>query len=106
MPSTIEALIIIALVTTPGYICGKLVGRVSAFEQGKSDLIVLIQSVVWGTVVQIALSWRTVDIVRWYRNDELHEHPIQPFAWGAVSIIVAPRCRRCWARTSHQGSMH
>lgn len=56
MPTTIEALVIIALVISSGYVFAKLAGDVIAFGSEQSDLHFLLPTITYGTIIHIVMS--------------------------------------------------
>lgn len=90
MPTTIEALIIIALVLSPGFVFARIASGVIAFAREPGDLRFLLPTITCGTFVHIVLSWWTVRIADVYRDDALGDHPFQVVSWGFVLVFAAP----------------
>lgn len=90
MPTTIEALIIIALVLSPGFVFARVASGVIAFAREPGDVRFLLPTITCGTFVHIVLSWWTVRIVEFYRDDALGDHPLQVVFWGFVLVFAAP----------------
>jgi hypothetical protein len=90
MPTTIQALVIIALVISPGYVFAKLAGGVIAFAREPGDLRFLLPTITCGTVVHIVLSPWTFHIVDLYNAKNLTDHPFELVMWGIALIFVVP----------------
>jgi hypothetical protein len=90
MPTTIEALVIVALVLLPGFVLARVAGGVIAFAREPGDMRFLLPTITCGTFVHIALSWRTVQIVDHYGDGTLSNHSWQVVSWGFVLVFAAP----------------
>lgn len=93
MPTTIQALVIIALVISPGYVFARVAGDVIAFADSESDhgdLRFLLPTVTAGTFIHLLMSFWTVRIVDYYRFDSLRNHPVELVLWGATVIFAVP----------------
>ncbi len=90
MPTTIQALVIIALVISPGYVFAKLAGGVIAFAREPGDLRFLLPTITCGTVVHIVMSPWTFQIVDYYNSRVLTDHPTKLVLWGIALVFVVP----------------
>ena len=90
MPTTIQALVIIALVISPGYVFVQVAGDVLPFPKEPGDLRFLLPAVTTGAFVHLVMSFWTIRIVDYYRAGTFVEHPWIFVAWGAVTIFIAP----------------
>ncbi len=90
MPTTIEALIIIALVLSPGFVFARVASGVIAFAPEPGDLRFLLPTITCGTFVHIVLSWWTIRIVDFYRADALGDHALQVVFWGFIVVFATP----------------
>lgn len=90
-PSTVEALVIIALVLSPGYLFTQVARRLIAHVPETTDLRFLLTIVTWGTVIQaIAFPLWTINILTFYLDDELPQHVLQIFLWVVIVCLLLP----------------
>jgi hypothetical protein len=91
MPTSIEAITIIALALTPGYICLWFARQAIRQVSKQSEAEFLISTVAVGVVVNVLifplLGHR---ILRYYRNDTLLDHEWLVLLWGVITIFVVP----------------
>lgn len=91
MPTSIEALTIVALVLTPGYIC--LWSARQAIRQfaKQSDAEFVISTVAVGVVVN-AVVYPILGrvVLRHYRNGDLVDHDGLVVVWGLLTIAIVP----------------
>lgn len=90
MPTTIEALIVVALVLSPGYVLATVASAVIAFERRSSDLRFLLPTVTCGTAVHIVMAPWTRTIVNYYQSDRLDDHIFQVMFWGLSLVFAVP----------------
>lgn len=106
-PTTIQALVIVALVLSPGYIFVQVARRTIAHVPETSDLRFLLTIITYGTVIH-ALAFPffgTNSIVDYYLDGQLRAHESETFRWAAsvclalpvvLGIIVGLLARRKW----------
>lgn len=90
VPTTLEALIIIALVIAPGFVLATFASRVTAFGNQTSDLRFLLPTITAGTIVHVLLSPWTVRLVDFYDDRTLRAHNIEVVLWGVVTLLIVP----------------
>jgi len=90
MPTTIEALIVIALVISPGYICVRFARDVISLSRDSGDIRFLLPAITCGTLVHILMAWWSVRILRYYRGGTLDNHLPEFIGWGVITGFVAP----------------
>src|SRR5680860_484525 len=90
MPTTIEALIVIALVISPGYICARFMRDVIFLSRDPGDIRFLLPAITCGTLVHILMSWWSVGILCYYRAGEIEDHIREFIGWGVATGFVAP----------------
>ena len=90
MPTTLEALIIIALVIAPGFVLATFGSWVTAFGERTSDLRFLLPTITSGTIVHVLLSPWTVRLVDFYEDGSLRAHRVEIILWGLVTLLVVP----------------
>jgi len=90
-PSTIEALFIIALVLSPGYLFTQVARRLIAHIPETTDLRFLLTVVTTGTVIQaFAFPLWTIRILEYYFDQELAQHLVQVFSWMVIVCLLLP----------------
>lgn len=89
-PTTIEALVIIALVLSPGYIFTQVARRVIAHVPEATDLRLLLTIITYGTVIQaLAFPLWTNRVLGYYLDGQLRQHQDETFRWaGAVCLLL------------------
>jgi Family of unknown function (DUF6338) len=91
MPSTLEALVIVALVLAPGYVLSLFAGEVIAFaRKDQTDTAALLPTITCGTLVHAVLSPWTLRVLDYYRVDSLTNHSTELVLWGIFLILIAP----------------
>jgi hypothetical protein len=89
MPTSVDSLLIIALVLTPGFIFTLIVTRTVA-NLIVSELRFLLTIVSMGIVIHGLLFPWTVRIASFYTRHALLDHRWQLYAWGVITILVTP----------------
>lgn len=90
-PSTIEALVIIALVLSPGYVFTQVARRLIAHVPETTDLRFLLTVVTWGTVIQaIAFPFWTIQLLDFYFDQDLPQHLVQVSVWVVTVCLLLP----------------
>lgn len=90
-PTTIEALVIIALVLSPGYVFTQVARRSIAHVPESTDLRFLLTIITVGTFIQaVAFPFWTSSILRYYLNDEILRHEREVFSWAVLVCFVLP----------------
>ncbi len=90
MPTTLEALIIIALVIAPGFVLATFASWVTAFGERTSDLRFLLPTITAGTIIHVLLSPWTVRLVDFYDDRSLRAHNVEVILWGLVTLLLVP----------------
>jgi hypothetical protein len=91
MPSTIEALVIVALVLAPGYVLAFVASAVIAFVRTeRADLAALLPTITCGSFVHAVLSPWTLRVLGYYRDDALTDHSAELVGWGVMLVLVVP----------------
>jgi len=91
MPSTLEALAIVALVLAPGYVLSLFASEVIAFARNERiDSVALLPTITCGTLVHLLISPWTLRILDYYRADSLPGHSRELVAWGICLILIVP----------------
>ena len=90
-PTTIEALVIIALVLSPGYIFTQVTRRLIAHIPESTDLRLLLTIITYGTVIQaLAFPLWTNRILGFYLDDRLRQHQSETFLWAIGVCLLLP----------------
>lgn len=90
LPTTIEALVIVALVLSPGYVFTQIARRVIPHIQEPSDFRFLLTIITTGTVLHgLAFPW-TSRILDYYIDRTLYENRWEIFAWVSIAGFLAP----------------
>ncbi len=90
MPTTIEALIVIALVVSPGYIFARFARDVIALSRDSGDFRFLLPAITCGTLIHILMSFWTVRIVGYYRETTVEYHLVEFLGWGLATGFIVP----------------
>lgn len=91
MPTSIEALTIVALVLTPGYICIWCARQMIRQVSKQSEVEFLISTVAVGVVVNlIVFPILGRCVLGYYRNGTVLDHDWLIFTWGILTIFVGP----------------
>ena len=91
MPSTIEALVIVALVLAPGYVLAFIASAVIAFVRtDRTDLAALLPTITCGSFVHAVLSPWTLRVLDFYRDDALADHSAELVLWGVMLVLIVP----------------
>jgi hypothetical protein len=90
MPTTIEALLIAALVLAPGYIFTQIARRVIAHIEEPTDIRFLLTIISAGTAIHVLIFFWTVRIVEFYRVDGLAKHQWEAYAWAISTVFLIP----------------
>lgn len=85
MPTTIEALILIALVISPGYVCARFARDVISLTRDPGDLRFLLPAIACGTLVHIVIFPWSIQILDYYRHGILRDHSLEVVVWGLVT---------------------
>lgn len=91
-PTTIQALVIVALVLSPGYIFVQVARRTIAHVPETSDLRFLLTIITYGTVIH-ALAFPffgTNSILDYYLNGRLRAHEGDAVRWAALVCLAVP----------------
>jgi hypothetical protein len=89
VPASVESLVIVVLVLTPGYILDKLSQR-SRPAAETSGLRLLLRLVAFGGIVHAALFSWTLSIIEYQHEGVLLDHRIQVAAWAFVVVLAVP----------------
>jgi hypothetical protein len=90
-PATIEALVIIALVLSPGYIFTQVTRRLIAHVPEAIDLRLLLTIITYGTVLQaLAFPLWTGRILGYYLDGQLRQHQGETFLWAGAVCLLFP----------------
>lgn len=91
LPTSIEALIIIALVVSPGYVFTQIARRSIAHIQEPTDLRFLLTIITAGLGIQLLFfPLYTRYVVSWYVSGTLLDHQVGMFIWVLIVCFVAP----------------
>jgi hypothetical protein len=90
MPSSMDALLIVILVVTPGYILARSTREVIAFDKNSSDIFLLLPAIAGGTTIQLLLYPWSNRIYDFYRDGALRQHSEEFILWGLSTLFVVP----------------
>jgi hypothetical protein len=91
LPTTIEALIIILLVISPGYVFTQIARRSIAHIQEPTDLRFLLTVITAGFGIQaIVFPVFTRNLFTYYRADTLVDHQTEAYLWLVVVCFLGP----------------
>ena len=100
-PSTIEALVLIALALAPGYVFTRTITRVISQVEEPPDLRFLVTTITWGLLIHAILlllpRWwwpnqipKSSEILDFYFNKSLPNHAEDVGLWALVAIAFIP----------------
>lgn len=90
MPATIDALLIVALVLSPGYIFTQLARKIIAYIAEPTDARFFLTIVTTGMVIHALLFPWTSRILNYYLEQTLPIHRWETFFWALITIFVLP----------------
>jgi hypothetical protein len=99
VPSTVEALVVAALVIAPGYVFTRTITRVISQVEEPPDLRFLMTTITWGLAIHALLllsPWwpqqipRTDQVLDFYLDKSLPAHAADIARWAVVSLAVVP----------------
>lgn len=90
MPSSMDALLIIILVVTPGYILARSTREVIAFDKKSSDIFLLLPTIASGTTIQLLLYPWSNRVYDFYKDGTLRQHSEEFTLWGLSALFVVP----------------
>jgi hypothetical protein len=90
VPTTIEALVIVALVLSPGYVFTQLARRVIAHIEESTDVRFLLTVITAGTAIHALIFPWTLWVLDYYLASDLRSHSWEAFGWAVVTIFVFP----------------
>lgn len=90
MPTTIEALVIVALVLSPGLIFTQIARRVIAHVEEPTDVRFLLTIITAGTAIHALVFPWTIRIADFYLGDHLRSHRWEAFGWAVVAVFLVP----------------
>ncbi len=90
MPTTLEALLIVALVLTPGFIFTQIVRRTVAYVAESTDARFFLMIISSGMVIHALLVWWSSRILDFHIAKTLPANRWEVFAWAVVTIFVTP----------------
>ena len=90
MPTTITALIIVALVLTPGYVFTQLIRRVIAHIPEATDGRFFLTIISFGTLIHGLLFVWSTRILTYYLERSLPTHRREVFFWAITTMFVLP----------------
>lgn len=89
MPTSIEGLLIVALVLVPGFIFTLILMRTIAYIQ-TSEVRFLLTIITLGIVTHALPFLWTVRIIEYHSQGALLDHSPEVFAWGLVTMFAVP----------------
>lgn len=90
LPTTIEALVIVALVLSPGYIFTQVARRIIAHIEEPTDVRFLLTIIAAGTAIHALMFPWTSLILDYYISRTLPEHRWAIFIWAVVVAFLVP----------------
>ncbi len=90
MPTTLEAIILIALVISPGYVCARFARDVISLTRDPGDLRFLLPAITCGTLVHVVIFPWSIRILDHYQQGSLRDHSLQFVVWGLVTGFALP----------------
>ncbi len=90
LPTTIEALVIVALVLSPGYIFTQVARRVIAHIEEPTDVRFLLTIITAGTAIHGLMFPWTSQILDYYIANALPQHRWMVFFWAVVVAFLVP----------------
>ncbi len=93
MPTSVQALIVIAVAITPGYICLWIARQAIRQVSKQSDVELVLSTIAVGFVVNgMTFPIGGRQVLQRYRADTLLDRPGLLFLWAVLTIIVVPVC--------------
>lgn len=90
MPTSVEALLIIALVVSPGYVFTQLARRSIPHVDDPTDLRFLVTAITAGVALHsLAFPWSS-RILRFHLDDRLYDHRWEVVGWVTVVVLTVP----------------
>lgn len=90
VPTTIEALVIVALVLSPGYVFTQIARRVIAHVQEPTDVRFLLTIITAGTAIHALVFPWTTRILDAYLSDRVSDRRWETYAWAVVIVFILP----------------
>lgn len=90
LPTTVEALVIIALVLSPGYVFTQVARRVIPHVQEPTDFRFLLMVITVGTAIQGLMFPWTSHILDYYIAHTLPEHRLDVVLWAVAVVLIVP----------------
>jgi hypothetical protein len=91
LPITIEALVIVALVLSPGYVCTQMVRRSIAHIPEATDFRFLLTIITTGVLIHaLAFPVSARSVLAYYRDGTIWEHLVGTFVWATLVCFVGP----------------
>src|SRR4051812_21205462 len=100
VPSTVEALVVVALVLTPGYVFTRTITRVISQVEEPPDLRFLVTTITWGLLIHavlLLLPWWPDDwmptsgqVLDFYLSKSLPAHAQDVARWAVVTVAIIP----------------
>lgn len=90
MPTTLDSLLIVALVLTPGFIFTQLVRRTVAYVAESTDARFFLMIISSGMVIHSLIVWWTSRILDYLLSKTLPANRWEVFFWAVVAIFLLP----------------
>lgn len=91
MPNSVEALIVVGLVLTPGYLCLWFYRQILKSPSKQSDIELILATIALGVLTNgILFPIMGRNILRYYVDNVLFDHQWYVFLWCLLTILVVP----------------
>jgi hypothetical protein len=86
----VEAVIVLVIVFVPGYIFLQFTKQSVAFISKEIDARYFFSLIVWGGLIHAVGAYWTLQIIDWYNQGTLREHPAFVIIWALILLVATP----------------
>lgn len=90
IPTSVEAIAVIAILFIPGYIFLQFTKNAVAFIPQNVDARYFFAVITWGGLLHLGFFWWTRIVLEWYLSDDLDDHQWEVARWAAIVLVIAP----------------
>lgn len=90
IPTSIEAIAVIAILFIPGYIFLQFTKNAVAFVPQNVDARYVFAVITWGGLLHLVFFWWTRVVLEWYLSNSLDDHQWEVARWAAIVLVIAP----------------
>lgn len=90
IPTTVEAVAVIAILFIPGYIFLQFTKSAVAFVPQGADARYFFAVLTWGGLIHLSFYWWTRRLLDWYLSNELDQHDRELALWALIVLVATP----------------